>query len=341
MKLKMLVFFGSSSTEHEISCRSAANILQNIDTSKYDVTKIGIDKNDEFYIYSGDIEKIKQNKWLKDEKNKYRITNIIDFLRNYDVAFPVLHGKYGEGGKIQKIFELANIKYIGCSSLESSVAMNKLLCKKLVSSINIDVVDYVDISKEKYENSDKKELIENIQNKLDLPLFVKPNKEGSSYGVSKVDNISKLYEAMKKAFTYDDTVLVEKYISDKKEIECGVIQKDKKIIVTTPGEIYSENEVYDYYSKYSSEKSYTKVPAIIKEETKEKIKKYSKDIFKILNLTSLARVDFFVTKEKIFFNEVNTMPGFTDISMYPKMLINDGFTYTEIIDTLVDNALNK
>ena len=140
MKLKMLVFFGSSSTEHEISCRSAANILQNIDTSKYDVTKIGIDKNDEFYIYSGDIDKIKQNKWLKDEKNKYRITNIIDFLRNYDVAFPVLHGKYGEGGKIQKIFELANIKYIGCSSLESSVAMNKLLCKKLVSSITYSIL---------------------------------------------------------------------------------------------------------------------------------------------------------------------------------------------------------
>ena len=340
---RVLVIFGSMSSEHEVSCMSAANVIENINKEKYIVSMVGIDKQGNWYKYNGSLENIKNNNWILDVKNKEKISYIIDELRKYDVIFPVLHGKYGEDGTIQGIFEIAGVKYVGCKVLASSIAMNKTFSKKLVETENIPVVDYVNISREKYldmcnDINMYKEFCDNTVEKLGLPLFVKPNQEGSSYGVTKVDDIEKLKEAISYALEFDNDVLIEKYIKTKKEVECAILQDGLKLIVSTPGQIKIKDTIYSYDEKYNDSSNLPIIPAHILKEQEEKIKEYSKRIFKILNLSSLARIDFFVTDNNIFFNEVNTMPGFTNTSMYPKLLMYDGISYNKIIEILIENV---
>ena len=340
---RVLVIFGSMSSEHEVSCMSAANVIENINKEKYIVSMVGIDKQGNWYKYNGSLENIKNNNWMLDEKNKEKISYIIDELRKYDVIFPVLHGKYGEDGTIQGIFEIAGVKYVGCKVLASSIAMNKTFSKKLVETENIPVVDYVNISREKYldmcnDINMYKEFCDNTVEKLGLPLFVKPNQEGSSYGVTKVEDIEKLKEAISYALEFDNDVLIEKYIKTKKEVECAILQDGLKLIVSTPGQIKTKDTIYSYDEKYNDSSNLPIIPAHILKEQEEKIKEYSKRIFKILNLSSLARIDFFVTDNNIFFNEVNTMPGFTNTSMYPKLLMYDGISYNKIIEILIENV---
>lgn len=339
--MKVLVLFGSMSSEHEISCISAANILENIDTNKYEVEKVGIDKQGNWYIYNGSINNIKNSKWLDDKINLKKINNILYELKKYDVVLPILHGKYGEDGTVQGILEFAKVKYVGCDVLASSIAMNKSFTKRLVAKENIPIVDYFYLSKKDYINFSKKDLdnyINTITEKLSLPVFVKPNREGSSYGAKKANNILELKENIKYAFYYDDNILIEKYIDNRKEIECAVLQDKDKLIISTPGEILSANEIYDFNSKYIDKNSTYKIPAEISQKLLNKIKEYSKNIFNLLNLRDLARIDFFVSNNKIYFNEINTMPGFTQISMFPKMLEYDNITYKEIIDILIRNT---
>ena len=340
---RVLVIFGSMSSEHEVSCMSAANVIENINKEKYIVSMVGIDKQGNWYKYNGSLENIKNNNWILDVKNKEKISYIIDELRKYDVIFPVLHGKYGEDGTIQGIFEIAGVKYVGCKVLASSIAMNKTFSKKLVETENIPVVDYVNISREKYldmcnDINMYKEFCDNTVEKLGLPLFVKPNQEGSSYGVTKVEDIEKLKEAISYALEFDNDVLIEKYIKTKKEVECAILQDGLKLIVSTPGQIKTKDTIYSYDEKYNDSSNLPIIPAHILKEQEEKIKEYSKRIFKILNLSSLARIDFFVTDNNIFFNEVNTMPGFTNTSMYPKLLMYDGISYNKIIEILIENV---
>ena len=340
---RVLVIFGSMSSEHEVSCMSAANVIENINKEKYIVSMVGIDKQGNWYKYNGSLENIKNNNWILDVKNKEKISYIIDELRKYDVIFPVLHGKYGEDGTIQGIFEIAGVKYVGCKVLASSIAMNKTFSKKLVETENIPVVDYVNISREKYldmcnDINIYKEFCNNTVEKLGLPLFVKPNQEGSSYGVTKVEDIEKLKEAISYALEFDNDVLIEKYIKTKKEVECAILQDGLKLIVSTPGQIKTKDTIYSYDEKYNDSSNLPIIPAHILKEQEEKIKEYSKRIFKILNLSSLARIDFFVTDNNIFFNEVNTMPGFTNTSMYPKLLMYDGISYNKIIEILIENV---
>lgn len=340
---RVLVIFGSMSSEHEVSCMSAANVIENINKEKYIVSMVGIDKQGNWYKYNGSLENIKNNNWILDVKNKEKISYIIDELRKYDVIFPVLHGKYGEDGTIQGIFEIAGVKYVGCKVLASSIAMNKTFSKKLVETENIPVVDYVNISREEYldmcnDINMYKEFCDNTVEKLGLPLFVKPNQEGSSYGVTKVEDIEKLKEAISYALEFDNDVLIEKYIKTKKEVECAILQDGLKLIVSTPGQIKTKDTIYSYDEKYNDSSNLPIIPAHILKEQEEKIKEYSKRIFKILNLSSLARIDFFVTDNNIFFNEVNTMPGFTNTSMYPKLLMYDGISYNKIIEILIENV---
>ena len=337
---KVLVIFGSMSSEHEISCISAGNVLENIDNKKYFVTKLGIDKTGKWFEYNGEVSNVKENKWLDDSDNKIEIKDIISYLRKFDVVFPVLHGKYGEDGTIQGLFEIAKVKYVGCKVLGSSIAMDKICSKILAQTAGIPIVDYIGLSRLDYEN-DKFD-IENFKNeilqKLSYPVIVKPNKEGSSYGVKKVENSNELKEALKYSFSFDDKALIEKYIGNRKEVECAVIEKDGEIYASTPGEIVSATELYDFDSKYTNKQSYTKIPADVKNEYLDKIKEYAKVIFKTLNLNGLSRVDFFVSDNNIYFNEVNTLPGFTNISMYPQMLIHDGISYDNIIEILIENV---
>lgn len=336
MKEKILVIFGSMSSEHEISCISAGNVISNLNKEKYEITMLGIDKIGKWYYYLGSVENVLQNKWIDDENNKIAILDIMEELQKYDVIFPVLHGKYGEDGAIQGLLEMAHSSYVGCKVLGSSIGMDKVLSKELVSSLEIDVVDYITVN----NNFNINEVLNETEKKLKYPVIVKPSKEGSSYGVTKVNKKEDLLNAIEFALKYDKEILIEKYVANRKEIECAVIEINEKneIYASTPGEIISANEFYDFNAKYENNKSYTQIPANLSDELIEKIKEYSVKIFKKLRLNSLARIDFFVSNEKIYFNEVNTMPGFTSISMYPMMLIHDDMKYSEILDILIYNA---
>lgn len=336
MKEKILVIFGSMSKEHEISCISASNVIQNLDKNKYNVKMVGIDKEGIWHYYTGSIENVKENKWIEDEENKIKIVDLFSELKKYDVVFPVLHGKYGEDGLIQGLFEMLQVKYVGCKVLGSSIGMDKILSKELVQSINIPVVEYIALTKD----YDKESILDKVKEKLNFPVIVKPSKEGSSYGVTKVDNKENLVDAIENALKYDNEILVEKYIFKRQEIECAVLEdlSKEKIYVSTPGEIISANEFYDFEAKYENDASTMNIPANISIENLEKIKEYAALIFKKLRLKSIARIDFFISDNNIYFNEVNTMPGFTNISMYPMILIHDGIIYSEILDILIENA---
>lgn len=339
MKLEIAVLFGCMSSEHSVSCMSAYNVIQNLDRNKYNVTCIGIDLEGNFLNYLGDLEKIKNNTWKEDFENIFKINNIFVYLKIFDVVFPVIHGKYAEDGAIQGILEFSNVKYVGCDVVGSSIGYDKILSKKLTKNINIDVVNYTSFTK--YEDLKDEYIIEKLKtNKLKFPLFVKPNKEGSSYGVKKANNLSEIKEAVIYALTFDNIALVEEYVEDKIEVECAVLGNNE-LLISTPGQICSANEIYDFESKYANEKSYTKIPADLSIEKLNLIKEYSNKIFKTLQLKGLSRIDFFVTNNKIYFNEVNTMPGFTDISMYPMLMKHIGIEYNELLDKLIELALNR
>ncbi len=340
MKLKIVVIFGGMASEHEVSCKSAYNVIKNINKEKYDVSLIGITKQGIWYRYFGDVERLKNNTWTNDFDNLFEMRDLLKELNVFDVALPILHGKYGEDGKIQGLLELAKIKYIGCSVEGSAIGYNKLLSKTLVKNIGIDIVNYMTISSDDVLTEDS--LLEKMKlNNLTFPVFVKPNAEGSSYGAKKASNLKELIESIIDALTFDTKVLVETYVGNKKEVECAVLG-NTDLIISVPGEICSATEVYDYDSKYNNNESYTQIPANITSDIQDKIMQYSKLIFRKLELSGLSRIDFFVTaNNEIYFNEVNTMPGFTDISMYPKMMENMGISYTQLIDRLIECAINR
>ena len=338
MKLNICIMFGGVSTEHSVSCMSAYNVIKYISKDKYCIDIIGIDVKGEFFKYTGDIENIRNNTWRSDVENLVKVESFALEFKKYDTIFPVLHGKGGEDGSIQGLFQMFKVKYVGCKIDGSSVGYNKILSKRLAKSIGIDIVKYTKFTK--YEMlSNENILLKLIDEDLKYPLFVKPNKEGSSYGAKKVLSFGELKEAIRDAFTFDDIVLVEKFIEDKKEVECAVLGNGY-LMVSEPGEIVTDKDVYDFDDKYVDNTSSIVIPANISENKLMLIKQYSKEIFNCFNLSGLARVDFFVTKDRIYFNEVNTMPGFTDISMYPKMMVNMGMTYSELIDRLIESSLN-
>lgn len=325
--IKLLVIFGGRSSEHEISCISAGNVLQNIDTTKYDITKVGIDKNGNWLKYNGSAERVKANSWLEDKENVSRVENIYDMIKDYDVAYPILHGKYGEDGTIQGMFEMIGIKYVGCNTTTSAVGMDKQISKIVAKSAGIPVVPYQVLLKG-----------EKLNLTLEFPIIVKPSAAGSSYGVTKVSTEEELGKALKLAFEYDDKVLIEQYINAR-EIESAVLGNNP-YIVSDLGEIVSEHELYDFESKYESSVSVCKIPADI--EKKEEIREYALKFAKIAGIKGLSRIDFFVSKDdgSVYFNEVNTMPGFTDISMYPKLIEHYGISYPKLIDRLIELAMN-
>ena len=329
--LKLLVVFGGQSSEHEISCISAGNILENTDPVKYRVTRIGIGKDGKWFEYTGPNKSIKSNEWLKDQENLSEIKDIMGLIKGHDVAFPVLHGKYGEDGTIQGLFELCGIKYVGCGVLASSIGMDKEYTKILAGIRSVPVVPCQAFIK-------GQEVVVDMDIVGGYPLIVKPCNAGSSYGLTKVNDPEDLHDAVEQAFLYDQKLLVEKYIPAR-EIECAVLG-NMELIVSEPGEILSANELYDFDAKYNSTESRTVIPASLEKEQADKIKDYAAKVFEGIGGRGLSRVDFFISKEdgEIYFNEVNTLPGFTDISMYPKMMEYSGISYGKLIDRLIQLA---
>lgn len=345
-KKKLLVIFGGMSTEHYISRVSATSVLQNIDKEKYDIGIMGIDKEGNFLKYVGKVDDISSDNWKNYTKD---IIDIISYLKSFDVAFPVMHGLYGEDGTIQGLFELLKLPYVGCKVLASSVAMDKVYTKivfdragiKQVPSIYIKVNqnEFIMVDDKFDEITDFDKILLEVEMKLNYPVFVKPSNSGSSVGVSKAKNKEELIVALNEAKKHDKKILVEKGINCK-EVECAILENNGKVTASVLGEILPAGEFYSYESKYEDENSGLLIPANINEEMSEYIRKTAIKAFKSIDGSGLSRVDFFVDKDtnEIYLNEINTMPGFTKISMYPKLCEKSGVSFAELLDILIENA---
>lgn len=343
-KIKIGAIFGGMSTENEVSCISGASVIKHLNKEKYNVFPIYIDKIGNWYkVKLEDVEK------SEELENKEHIENITEYLKQMDVIFPVLHGLYGEDGTIQGLFELLKIPYVGCGVLASSVGMDKVYTKLIFEKANINQAKYIYIRKynEKYiyideEFNEKILELEDIakitNNKLRFPVFVKPSNSGSSVGINKAHNIEELKNAIVEAGKYDNKILIEEGIVGK-EVECAVLGNED-VISSCVGEIKSADEFYSYDAKYNNENSKTLIPAEISEENSKEIQKLAIKAFKAISGRGLSRVDFFIEDktQKIYINEINTLPGFTSISMYPKLFEAVGISYEKLLDNLIELA---
>ena len=348
-KIKVGVVFGGMSTENEVSVLSAGSILENIDRERFEVFPIYIDKQGKWNIFIEDGNKRELGAKVE---NVIAIENIEKYLQKLDVIFPVLHGLYGEDGTIQGLFELLKIPYVGCRVLASSVGMDKVYTKIVFekAGLNQTPYEYVRKYKDKYIYVDKnfnedvlglKDIAKKIIENLKFPVFVKPSNSGSSVGVKKAESEKELIENIEYASKFDNKVLIEQGVIGK-EVECAVLGNEE-VIASCVGEIKSADEFYSYDAKYKNKESKTEIPADLPREISEKIRKQAIKAFKSIDGKGLSRVDFFVEDKtnKIIINEINTMPGFTNISMYPKMLEKSGISYKELITNLIELALEK
>jgi len=352
-KIKIAVLFGGRSPEHSISCISANSILGALDRNKYEVTPIGITRKNEWVVFkdkSPFLDLVKSDlPEVKAEginENKSLSSGLITppELLNTDVVFPVLHGPNGEDGTIQGLFELLNLKYVGSGVLSSSVCMDKTVTKALLSQGNLPIGDYLTISNHDWLVN--KARITNAIKNMSFPLFIKPARSGSSLGISKVKDFSEVESAIEKAREFDKKVIVEASIENSREIECGVLggYKNLPVRASLPAEIIvkSEHEFYDFEAKYIDDSVDLVVPANLSDALLTQVQDLSIKVFELLNCAGLARIDFLVTKNnEVLINEVNTMPGFTSISMFPRMWQSSGVNYAELVDYLVEEALNR
>ncbi len=341
---KLGVIFGGMSTEDKVSCISGASVIENLNKEKYEVFPIFIDKNGNWFK----VEITEENK-LKME-NKEQIENVFTYLKQMDIIFPVLHGLYGEDGTIQGLLELLKVPYVGCGVLASSVGMDKVYTKIIFDKANIKQSKYVYIRgyNDKYiyvDDSfnekilDLKEILNVVIEKIKFPMFVKPSNSGSSVGISKVNSKEELEKAIIEASRFDKKILIEEGI-DGREVECAVLGNEN-VISSCVGEIKPADEFYSYDAKYKSKESKTLIPAKISAEKSEEIRKLAVKAFKAIDGKGLSRIDFFIENEseKVYINELNTLPGFTNISMYPKLFEQVGINYSDLLDKLINLAM--
>lgn len=342
-KKKICVVFGGKSPEHDISLKSATSVINNLDRERYEIITLGITKEGKWYLYTGKTEKIESGEWEKEVKTRAVISPdaedkaILAFDKNGvikiypDIVFPVLHGSNGEDGTIQGLLELAEIKCVGMGVLGSAVGMDKSFAKIAFAYAGIPQADWVLVRAENSFDG----YIDEIENKLGYPCFVKPCRTGSSVGVGKAHNKEELLSYLKEASKYDRKILVEEFI-DGHEVECAVLgnESPKASIV---GEILPTVEFYDFDAKYNDNSTELQIPAKIPEDVSEKIRNYALCAFRAVDGHGLARVDFFVKykNNEVVLNEINTMPGFTNISMYPKLWDKMGLHYKELLDELI------
>lgn len=351
-KINIAVIFGGQSGEHEVSLLSALSIIKNLNPKKYRVIPIGIDKLGRWITGKSALELFpKKTQKLMPSSVDYRNTSSAvrvislqkkSFLKNsLHVAFPVLHGTHGEDGAVQGLLELAHIPYVGAGVLGSALGMDKVAQKELYAYHGLTQANFVWFYKKNYTEN-KNKILKNILQKIHFPLFVKPANLGSSVGITKAKNINELKKAIWHAGQYDEKILVEEGVRNIREIECSVLGNENPV-ASLPGEVIPSNEFYDYNAKYIDNKSKLIIPAKLPKKVIKKIQELSIRAFQILNLSGMARVDFFVKKNNnlIFINEVNTIPGFTAISMYPKLWEASGIPYSKLLDILVSLAIKR
>ena len=350
--LKLAIIFGGKSTEHDISIVSGTSIIYNLDKNKYRIFPIYLGLDGVFYKYSKKIENINPFKIGEHPTEIKPIKNIIKYLEKIDIVFPVLHGKYGEDGTIQGMLELLGKKYVGCKVLASSICMDKIYTKTILRACNIEQAKSMYIKKESnnyiyIDYNFNKELLtkNNLSNKvkkyLNYPVFIKPSNLGSSIGINKASNDNELFEYIEEAFRYDTKVLIEETIIGR-EVECAVFGNNK-LITSCIGEVLSAESFYSYDSKYNNKESKTTIPASLPKNTEKKIQDIAKKAYLACDCQGLSRIDFFIEKDtnRIVLNEINTMPGFTEISMYPKLMEQVGYNYSRLLDILIKLAIDS
>ena len=351
-KIRVGILFGGKSAEHEVSLRSAKNVAEAIPKDKYDVVLIGIDKSGRWLLNDASnflLSKAGQSmpKLVEGGKEVALIPESAGELTNIegvaggeasgrlDVVFPILHGPFGEDGTVQGLLKLAGIPFVGAGVLGSAVGMDKDVMKRLLRDAGIPIGKFL-----AFKSGDEI-VFADVKKTLGLPMFIKPANMGSSVGVSKVRNEKEFTAAVAEAFLYDNKILVEKQIIGR-EVECAVLGNDKSV-ASLPGEVIVKTDFYSYDAKYIDENgAVLKIPAELPKDIVKKVQETAVLTFKVLSCEGLGRVDMFVTKSgKVLVNEINTIPGFTSISMYPKLWEASGISYPKLIDTLIQLALDR
>ncbi len=354
---RIAVLFGGRSGEHEVSLRSAASIMKALSENEHTVFPVGITREGKWLaggdpmaaLQSGNIpgdcysasvitDPVSPGFLLwRDKGNGDR--EIVSFEK-VDLVFPVLHGTYGEDGAVQGLLEMAGLPYIGAGVLASATGMDKVVMKELFVRGGLPVGEYLFFTGNEWLTSRDK-IIDSMENKLAYPCFIKPANLGSSVGISKAYNRQEFISGVDEALLYDEKVVVEAHINGR-EVECSVLG-DLEPLASLPGEIVPNTDFYDYHSKYIDDRSELIIPAKLEPHVVEEIKSLSIEAFKILSVSGMARVDFFVNDKdnKIIINEINTIPGFTSISMYPKLWEASGLGYSELVGSLVKIALER
>jgi len=345
LKINIALFFGGRSAEHEVSLLSARSIYNAFSKEKYEISPVAISKKGFFHSLE------ESKKILLGDKNKVPELdreNILDLKvlkvleEKIDLVFPVLHGPYGEDGKIQGFLDTLNIKYVGCDLLSSAVGMDKAVMKEIFSYHNIPQSKFKVLKKEEFKNQNTLEIYNKFVEDLKVPFFIKPANMGSSIGINIVKELSSFKAALSEAFKYDNKIIIESNVKGR-EIESAVIGKADNIEVSAAGEIISTHDFYDYQAKYEDQSTELIIPAEISNKSKEIIKELSIRAFKAIGAEGISRLDFFVNENEnmILVNEINTMPGFTKFSMYPLLFKEVGISYMELLDRLVNIALTE
>ncbi|MCL2099420.1 MAG: D-alanine--D-alanine ligase [Oscillospiraceae bacterium] len=357
-KLNVLCLFGGNSTEYEISCWSFDSVIKNLDQEKFNIITAGISKTGEWHIYEGLPEKIRDLSWIEDlnnlypcamvpkskENNKARLLKFIkkDYeTLDIDVILPIIHGANGEDGTIQGLAQIYGVACAGADLSGSVYSYDKTVTKILCSKIKgLNQAGY--LSFEKYEfDSDCENILKFAEKNIKFPMFIKPARAGSSVGIIKVKKAEELKQAVLEAFKFDDKVLIEENMTGK-EIEVAVMGNKNNLTVSCPGEIKPNAEFYDYDTKYITNTAEHFIPADISGKTSEKVRETARQVYMQVGAGGFARVDFFVDGDEIYFNEINTIPGFTEISMFAKLLMHsENITYTELITRIIELAVEK
>lgn len=350
-KLRIGVIFGGRSGEHEVSLVSATSVCQALDRSKYDVVPIGIAPDGRWLSSDRALTLLKERGSLQEEPERFLVPEpnrqaLVSLdgetaQGKIDVIFPVVHGTYGEDGTLQGLLDLANIPYVGAGVLGSALGMDKIVQKQLFAQADLPITGYTWFLSSVCRKQPRR-VVADAENVLRYPMFVKPANTGSSVGISKAHKRRELVAAIETAAEYDRKVIVEQGIEGIREIECSVLGNDTPE-ASIPGEIIPSNEFYDYDAKYVDGKSTAVIPARLSGSVVRRVQALSVQAFRVLDCAGMARVDFFVTKRtgRVYLNEINTIPGFTSISMYPKLWEASGLSYAALLDRLIELALER
>lgn len=334
-KIKVGVVFGGQSAEHEVSLVSAASIMRAMDPSKYIILPFGITTQGEW------VSEPKPIMRLREGKVRFTTRQPSDSLLGVDIVFPVLHGPFGEDGTIQGLFEMFDLPYVGAGVLASSLAMDKVAAKNVFAQHSLPLVNYLLITRAEWtQRADR--IMEDIKEKIGCPCFVKPANMGSSVGISKVKNKEEQTKAINLAFRFDRRVIIEQAVRNAREIEVAILGNDE-LIVSVPGEIIPGAEFYNYYDKYVNGKADGLIPAPLTREKVEEFQQIAQAAYRAIDCAGMARVDFLMERESqnVYLSEINTIPGFTAISMFPKLMEACGVSYSRQIDRLIELGLER